>query len=206
MNRTPGRPSAIALLVQGENGRICDAPQMSFDGDLQDLDWQVHSQTGPRIQLRLRAFELIKKLYLPQPSQADITSSTLFSWISAICELKGESNALDHALLTFCVIQVAITKTGSACADDALQSYNNSLLKLQVEIEQDGAGQRDEILAAISVLSTYEVLLSSQFPKPNFDITRYLFSPQIKPGALMLKDYRQSCELEVAQTCPHHSG
>jgi hypothetical protein len=60
------------------------------------------------------------------------------------------------------VVQVAVTKTGSACVDEALQVYNDALQKLLVEIEDIGAGQSDEILGAISVLSTSEVLLSWQ--------------------------------------------
>ena len=134
----------------------------SFDKDLQVLKSQVQNPIGPRTQFRLQALELLKKLYLPQPSQADIRESSLFSWLLIICELEQESHALDHSLLTFCVIQVSITKTGSVCVDEALQVYNEALQELQVEIEDDGARQSDEILAAISVLSTCEVLHSSQ--------------------------------------------
>lgn len=134
----------------------------SLDEDLQGLKSQVQKPIGPRTQFRIQALELLKKLYLPQPSEADIRKSSIFSWLPIICELGGESQALDHALLTFCVIQVTVTKTGSACVEEALQVYNDALQKLLVELEDDGAGQSDEILAAISVLSTCEVLLSSQ--------------------------------------------
>jgi len=104
--------------------------------------------------------ELLKKLYLPQPSLANIRESSLYSWLPTVCELEGESHALDYSLLTFCVVQVAVTKTGSASVDEALQVYNDALQKLLVEIEDFAAGRSDEILAAISVLSTSEVLLS----------------------------------------------
>lgn len=106
--------------------------------------------------------ELLKKLYLPQPSLANIRDSSQFSWLPIVCELEGESDALDHSLLAFCVVQVAVTKTGSASVNEALQSYNDALQKLLVEIEDFGARRSDEILAAISVLSTSEVLLSQQ--------------------------------------------
>lgn len=115
--------------------------------------------TGPRIQFRLDALEVIKKLYLPQPNAADITGTSLFSWFPAICWLTGESDALDHSLLTFCVIQVAVTRTGSASIDDASGLYSTAIQKLLAEIKRDNAGQSDEILAAISVLSTYEVAI-----------------------------------------------
>lgn len=137
-------------------------PRRSFDEDLQDLTSQVQKPTGPPRQFRLRAFELLKELYLPRLSQANIRKSSTFSWLPNICELEGESHALDHSLLAFCVIQVAITKTGRAGVDEASQVYNDALRKLQVELDDDGAGQSDEILAAISILSTCEVLLSSK--------------------------------------------
>jgi len=147
--------------MQKQNSLTRHIPMRSFDEDLQSLTWQVQKQIGPRTQFRLHALELIKKLYLPHQSQvADMTKSSLFSWIPIICELTGESDALDHSLLTFCVVQVAITKAGSACVNDALQFYSSALQRLLVEIEHDGAEQSDEILAAISMLSTYEVHLS----------------------------------------------
>jgi hypothetical protein len=147
--------------VERKTSPIHKYSQKNFDEDLRVLTWQVQKQTGPRLQFRLLALELIKKLYLPQLSEADITKSSVYSWIPVVCQLTGESDALDNSLLTFCVVQVALTKTGSVCVDDALQFYNDTIQKLLVEVEHDDAGQSDELLAAISVLSTYEVLLSS---------------------------------------------
>jgi hypothetical protein len=157
VNRTPGNLSTVL----NRNSLNLHVPR-SFDEDLQALKSQVQKPVGPRTQFRLQALELLKKLYLPQPSLANIRESSLYSWLPTVCELERESHALDHSLLTFCVVQVAVTKTGSACIDEALQVYNDALQSLLVEIENFGAGQSDEILAAISVLSTAEVLLSWQ--------------------------------------------
>jgi hypothetical protein len=160
VNRIPGNHSTTGLSVLKQDSLNLHVPR-SFDGDLQVLKSHVQKPIGPRTRFRLQALELLKKLYLPQPSQADVRESAVFSWLPILCELEGESRALDHSLFTFCVVQVAVTKTGSASVDDALQVYNDALQTLLVEIEDDGAGQSDEILAAISVLSTCEVLLSS---------------------------------------------
>ena len=153
--------STTGLSVLEQSGPSLPVPR-SLDEDLQVLKSQVQKPIGPRTQVRHQALELLKKLYLPQPSQADIRESALWSWLPIVCELEGESHALDHSLLTLCVIQVAITKMGSAGVEEALQVYNNALQNLLTEIEHDGAGQSDEILAAISVLSTCEVFLSSK--------------------------------------------
>ena len=131
-----------------------------FDRDLQELKLQVQRPIGRWTEFRLQAFDLLEQLYLPQPMQADIRKSSLFSWLPIVCELEGESRALDYSLLAFCVLQVVVTKTGSANVDEALQVYDEALQKLLVEIGNVGAGQSDEILAAISVLSTCEVLFS----------------------------------------------
>jgi hypothetical protein len=157
VNRTPGN----RLTVLNRNNLNLHVPR-TFDEDLQALKSQIQNPVGPRTQFRLQALEFLKKLYLPQPSLANIRESSLYSWLPTICELEGESHALDHSLLTFCVVQVAVTKTGSASVDEALQVYNDALQKLLVEIEDFGAGRSDEIIAAISVLSTSEVLFSWQ--------------------------------------------
>ena len=161
MNRTPENPSTTALSVLKQNSPNRHVPQ-TFDGDLQALKSQVQVPIGPRTQFRLQALALLEKLYLPHPTQVDIRKSSICSWLPIVCELEGESHALDYSLLAFCVIQVAVTRTGSVSVDEALQVYDDALRKLLLEIEDEGAGQSDEILAAISVLSTCEVLLSSQ--------------------------------------------
>ncbi|KAE8446543.1 hypothetical protein EG329_011875 [Mollisiaceae sp. DMI_Dod_QoI] len=154
VNRTPGNLSTVA----NRNSLNLHVPR-SIDEDLQALKTQVQKPVGLRTQFRLEALELLKKLYLPEPRLANIRESSMYSWLPALCELKGESQALDYCLLTFCVVQVAVTKTGSASVDEALQVYNDTLQKLLVEIEDVSAGRSDEILAAISVLSTSELFV-----------------------------------------------
>jgi hypothetical protein len=194
VNRTPGNLSTVL----SRNSPNIHIPR-SFDGDLQALKSQIRELEGSRTQFRLQALELLKKLYLPQPSLASIRESSLYSWLPTVCELEGESHALDHSLLTFCVVQVAVTKMGSACVDEALQVYNEALQKLLVEIEDFGAGQSNEILAAISVLSTSEVFLSCQsFLYTKLTKISYSFALQIMPGVLMLRAHQKSCVFEVA--------
>lgn len=114
---------------------------------------------------------------------------------------------LDQSLFAFCVTQVAITKAGNASIDEALHAYNDALQKLLLDIEDDSAGESDEILAAISVLSTCEVCLSFQscFVYELIRISSS-FTLRIMAGALMLKEYRRFCEFEVAKTVPRQSG
>jgi hypothetical protein len=154
---------------------------------------------GRRTQFRLQALEFLKKLYLPQPSLANKRESSLYSWLPRVCELEGESHALDHSLLTFCVVQAAVTKTGSASVEEALQVYNDTLQRLLVEIEDFGTRRFNEILAAISVLSTSEVFFrGSYLCAQKSNRVRYSFALQIIPGALMLRAYQKSCVFEVA--------
>jgi hypothetical protein len=152
LNRTAGN-----LTTALKRTSLKSPPPRSIDEDLQALKAQVLQPVGQRTQFRLQALEILKKLYLPQPSISNIRESSLYSWLPTVCELEGESNALDHSLLTFCVVQAAVTQTGGACVNEALQVYNTALQKLLVEIEDFGAERSDEILAAISVLSTSEV-------------------------------------------------
>jgi hypothetical protein len=194
VNRIPGNLSTLL----SRNSLNSYVPR-SFDEDLQALKSQIRKLEGSRTQFRLQALELLKKLYLPQPSLASIRESSLYSWLPTVCELEGESHALDHSLLTFCVVQVAVTKMGSACVDEALQVYNEALQKLLVEIEDFGAGRSNEVLAAISVLSTSEVFLSCQsFLYTKLTKISYSFALQIMPGVLMLRAYQKSCVFEVA--------
>jgi hypothetical protein len=194
VNRIPGNLSTVL----SRNSLNSYVPR-SFDEDLQALKSQIRKLEGSRTQFRLQALELLKKLYLPQPSLASIRESSLYSWLPTVCELEGESHALDHSLLTFCVVQVAVTKMGSACVDEALQVYNEALQKLLVEIEDFGAGRSNEVLAAISVLSTSEVFLSCQsFLYTKLTKISYSFALQIMPGVLMLRAYQKSCVFEVA--------
>jgi hypothetical protein len=158
VNRIPGNVSITALSVIERKTLERRVPD-DFDRELQALNSHLQQPTSSRTRFRLQALELLRKLYLPQPCQDVLRNSSLSAWLPIVCELEGESQALDHSLFTFCVIQVAITKTGSACVDDAMQVYHDALQKLLVELESDGAGQSDEILAAISVLSTCEVIL-----------------------------------------------
>ena len=194
MNRTPGNLSTALK----RNSREIHVPR-SIDEDLQALKALLREPTGQQSRFRLQALEFLKRLYLPLPNIANIRESSLYSWLPTVCELEGESQALDHSLLTFCVVQAAVTQTGSACVDEALQVYNDTLQKLLVEIEGFGAGRFDEILAAISVLSTSEVPFSSELSSHTIsNRSSYSFAQQIMPGVLMLKEYQRFCVSKAA--------
>ena len=209
VNRTPENLSITALSVLKQNNIDLHVSR-DFDQTLHLLNSQVQSPIGPRTQFRLQALGLLKKLYLPQPSQADIRETSLFSWLQIICELEGISHALDYSLLTFCVIQVAITKSGSVGIDEALQVYNDALQILQVEIQDISAGQSDEILAAISVLSSGEVILSLPFSLYTLQSSNrfsYLSALLMIPGALMPMAFQKSFAFEMnAWIPPRRSG
>jgi hypothetical protein len=196
VNRSPRNPSGTPPPLPRLNIQV----RGSLDAYLQLLQARIQKTAGPRKPCRLQAWEILKALYLPQPSQGNIRESSIFSWLPIVCELEGSRRALDYSLLAFCVIQVAVTKTGSTCVDEALQVYNDALQQLQVEIKDDGAGQSDEILATISVLSTCEVLFYHHWLLAYHETDRASFSfvLPIIPGALMLKAYPKSCGLEVA--------
>ncbi|KAH9207660.1 hypothetical protein DL95DRAFT_395869 [Leptodontidium sp. 2 PMI_412] len=131
----------------------------SFDDCLQELRSQLLEPTSSRSQLRNQSLTLLKKLYLPQPNPNNSELLPVSTWLPIVCCLQGTSYALDHSLYAFCVIQVAITKNGSISVDEAMRTYYDSLQVLKVELDDSNAAQKDEILAAISVLSTCELFV-----------------------------------------------
>lgn len=71
--------------------------------------------------------------------------------------MAASSEALDHALLAFCAIQVRLSGETGISNDETVQLYNTALGK----VIRDVARNNDETLAAIVVLSTCEVLTQS---------------------------------------------
>jgi hypothetical protein len=131
-----------------------------LDIDLKLIASQVTSLSYPIAEFRDHAYQLLKKLYLPQPNQLIKGNNTIwmtYSWLQSVCELKEPNEALDHALHSLCAIQVYVTRTGDATLGECLSLYNEALQKLQRRFEDPEVSYDDETLAAIVVLSTCEV-------------------------------------------------
>jgi hypothetical protein len=110
------------------------------------------------LELRPRAIELIKKLYLPLREANDSDSvQTIYDWLLSIQQLKGSSQALDISLLSFCMTLLHVNGGSSACLEKSLDLYNTALQKLRADVEDPEAKFRRETLAAILLVSTTEV-------------------------------------------------
>jgi hypothetical protein len=107
---------------------------------------------------RSQAWEILKELYLPRfQAPCDVTVTSCYSWLSAVCQLQLESRVLDQSLLAFCAIQICIAEPWSIPLDLALQMYSKGLSNLAQDLGFTHEQFKDETLAAIVVLSTCEV-------------------------------------------------
>jgi hypothetical protein len=165
VNRTLAAPSTTALSAIASNAsqRPSKAPKRTAQDwllTLQQLKSEVSCRSCPLTEFRSHTWTLLKELYLPRTRTLDGlngVSSPAYSWLQAVCEMRGRSDALDHSLLAFCAIQVHTVKTGRASTDEGLQLYNHALQELLKDLEDGIVRNNDETLAAIVVLSTCEV-------------------------------------------------
>jgi hypothetical protein len=138
-------------------------PNRPENSSIQDqLDGLVELQKAPTASpshFRLEAFRLLQQLYLPQPQAADAspTHATPVSWFRAVCELEDPCLVLDHALISFCTIQVYVTNTGSVSHDEGTERYNTALGYLSTSLSRQKNTRLDYVLASIVVLSTCEL-------------------------------------------------
>lgn len=116
--------------------------------------------------LRYKAFQLIRKLYLPQPQVTDSFSSHVdpTSWFGAVCELEDPCPVLDHSLIAFCTIQLHIADTSSITSEQGVERYNIALEYLSFALSRGENTKLEYILASIVVLSTCELFC---FPTDN---------------------------------------
>jgi hypothetical protein len=158
INRTSSEPSISAPIALARSG-ASNVPRCSIDDELDKLGELAHtsSKTVPRF--RWQAFQLLQKLYLPQPAVAenDPNTGAPFSWVKAACELEDGDDVLDRALLAFCTVQVYVTGSGKTSLSQALEGYNGALSMLSNALTVQTAPRFDYILASIVVLSTCEV-------------------------------------------------
>ncbi|KAH8598925.1 hypothetical protein B0O99DRAFT_591533 [Bisporella sp. PMI_857] len=169
VNRTQQDPSTTASLVitsvkQASLARQESDTEPSMKTQLGMLTELLHDpfESGPRY--RAIAFDILRKLYLPQPGpNEDVASARCSSWVGAVCAPGGICLTLDHALLAFCTTMVYVTQTGDTSLEQALEVYNDALSRLSRELQHDqSTGEEiDRLLAAIVVLSVCELFICS---------------------------------------------
>jgi hypothetical protein len=190
------KANAAATISELRRGRDLKSSLRSstYDIDLNSIASQVTKPSYPTGEFRHHALQLLKKLYLPQPDQLTEGENTIwmtYSWVNYVCDLKEPNDALDHALHTFCAIQVCVTHTGQSTKEESLSSYNVALQRLWNKLEDPKASYTDETLAAIVVLSTCEVRISKIFILW-YSFTNYpssFFFRLMTHGELMLVEY-----------------
>jgi hypothetical protein len=161
VNRTLARPSTTALTVisarrQHGSKRICKLPS-TLPERFEQLRSNMSDLSCSPLVFRTQAWEILKKLYLPNAqfsAETNLPTTTPYSWVPVVCEMERESSVLDQALLAFCAIQINIAEPGST---PALRLYSEVLPKLARSIGYAHEREKDETLAAIVVLSTCEV-------------------------------------------------
>ena len=162
VNRTLSSPSSTAasvlsaLKAQRESKSISASPET--EADLHYLFLEASRNCHG---FRIYAVELLKDTYLPKQSlisnfDAEASQGS-FSWVYRLADLTEPSQALDDSLFAFCLAQLHITNTGNASLDQCLDWYNTALQHLRSDLVHPEKQLREETLAAISVLSTFEV-------------------------------------------------
>ena len=166
VHRTPARPNVTALSVvadarlQQQNRE--SSTQSNWLGLLQRMRTQLDSNESSyhTKTFRRNALSIIKSTYFPRSrvisSVADF-SSTPSSWVTAVCQLQGPSDALDHSLLAFCAIQIRLSSEPGISYDETVQLYNHALSRIIALLDSPCVDNCDESLAAIVILSTCEV-------------------------------------------------
>jgi hypothetical protein len=112
---------------------------------------------------RLCAWEILKHLYLPhEPTHdIDLTATSCYSWVHAVCHLCLESDVLDRSLLAFCAVQIHIAEPHSISRDSAMDLYSEAVRALIQDLGYPHKRDKAETLGAILALSTCEVCYES---------------------------------------------
>ncbi|KAH3944514.1 hypothetical protein HBH98_153140 [Parastagonospora nodorum] len=111
---------------------------------------------------RLGAWDILRELYLPRTRSTDeceVTATSCYSWVHAVCHMVPKSNVLNQALLAFCAIQVYLAEPWSISEERAQSLYGEAVKKLIESLEESDVERRDDTLAAIVVLSTCELFI-----------------------------------------------
>jgi hypothetical protein len=128
--------------------------------ELADIVQELRAQEEDPTEFRTRAFQLLKRIYLPKPESYDDdpSQSVLFGWIRAVCELCQPNAVLDSALLALCTTFVHIEEPGAVSQEKAIDSYREALLRLGSQAPQELYAQLEYTLSSIALISTSEVM------------------------------------------------
>jgi hypothetical protein len=164
VNRTLTKPSTNALVAISEarlyHGRSVQKPPSRLHQAFGQLESIISDVSHTPVTFRSLAWKILKELYLPSLPSSDytpMTATSCYSWLSAVCQMRLESQVLDQSLLTFCAIQICIAEPRSVPLDLALQLYSETLSMLAQNLGYAHEQDKNETLAAIVVLSTCEV-------------------------------------------------
>lgn len=152
VNRTASEPSTTAISVLSE----LRARQGSKEADLRNL--YLRSSLNC-CEFRKHAVGLLRATYLPKqrPPSASTPSEGSFAWAYRLADLVEPSKALDTALFAFCLAQLHVTGIKTITSCECLDQYDIALQHLRSDLDDLARRFREETLAAILLLSTFEV-------------------------------------------------
>ncbi|KAG5772242.1 hypothetical protein H9Q69_004557 [Fusarium xylarioides] len=158
VHRTPTQPNVSALSV------IQSQQQTNWLSLLQRMRSQINSKEAYDVPtFRSQALSIAVSIYFPQgryTTSEEDHSSTPSSWLKAVCNMEGPSEALDYSLVAFVAIQIRLSGEVGVSYDEAIELYNHALSKVIHVLDCPCVlGRNDESIAAIVILSTCELFL-----------------------------------------------
>ncbi|KAF5723275.1 hypothetical protein FMUND_2020 [Fusarium mundagurra] len=181
VHRTPTQPNVSALSV------IQSQQQANWLSLLQRMRCQINSKEAYDVPtFRSQALAIAVSIYFPQgryTTSEEDHSSTPSSWLKAVCNMEGPSEALDHSLVAFVAIQIRLSGEEGVSYDEAIELYNHALSKVIHVLDCPCIiGNNDESIAAIVILSTCEVIQALAQKKP-LNLEPNLWRKHIGPWA-----------------------
>ncbi|KAL2211713.1 hypothetical protein CC79DRAFT_1364010 [Sarocladium strictum] len=124
-----------------------------------DLSRMLASSSYSTIIFRAKAFQILRRIYLPtgQPDESIAVGSC--SWVETVCECPRPNSTLDQSILALCAAQLYITRSGSISLDRALEYYSNGLARLSADLQHIDSTTLASLLASVVVLSTCELFV-----------------------------------------------
>ncbi|KAK9235229.1 hypothetical protein V1525DRAFT_390679 [Lipomyces kononenkoae] len=158
INCTPTQRSLTAASVIAE-AKLEDSKQRLLPVYEEDVRSLIFQATNPSsclpVEFRRNAAKLLRKIYCPEKHWHAMGSAC--AWLGYLDVLTEESQALDLAILAFCVVQTQLTKTSSFSLEEGLQFYSDALRHHRTDLQDEHKRSRDESLATITVLTTCEL-------------------------------------------------
>ncbi|KAK9364380.1 hypothetical protein V1509DRAFT_636594 [Lipomyces kononenkoae] len=164
INCTPTRLSLTTASIIAEE-KPKDSKQRLlpiYEEDVRSLIFQARNPPSYLpVEFRRNAVKLLRKLYLPWPLLEKYwhAMGSACDWLGSLDALIEESQALDFAILAFCVVQTHLTNTSSVRLEEGLQFYIDALRHHRTDLEDEQKRSRDESLATIVVLTTCELFV-----------------------------------------------